>query len=82
MAQYYIRTHAPDRARHYLAWVLQHAYPSGVLPEQINPNDGSPLSVAPLVWSHAEFINTVLDFLIDGEEEPTTTDTPAEPPAA
>jgi len=31
------------------------------LPEQVNPEDGKPISVTPLVWSHAEYINTVLD---------------------
>jgi GH15 family glucan-1,4-alpha-glucosidase len=29
--------------------------------EQINPTTGEPASVMPLIWSHAEFINTVLD---------------------
>ena len=40
---------------------MDHALSSGVFSEQLNPNDGKPVSVAPLVWSHAEFINTVLD---------------------
>jgi hypothetical protein len=30
-----------------------------VLPEQLNPYDGSPLSVAPLTWSHAQFVSAV-----------------------
>jgi GH15 family glucan-1,4-alpha-glucosidase len=41
-----------------------HALPSGVLSEQINPSTGAPLSVTPLVWSHAELINTLLDLSI------------------
>jgi GH15 family glucan-1,4-alpha-glucosidase len=61
MAQYYASTKQTDKARHYLDWTMQHALPSGVLSEQVNPNNGDPVSVAPLVWSHAEFINTVLD---------------------
>lgn len=61
IAQFYVRMQQTDKARHYLDWTLSHALPSGVLSEQINPSDGSPLSVAPLVWSHAEVVNTVLD---------------------
>ncbi|HSW74653.1 MAG TPA: glycoside hydrolase family 15 protein [Candidatus Saccharimonadales bacterium] len=61
LAQYYIRTKQLDRAQYYLNWTLKHAMPSGVLSEQVNSDDGSPVSVAPLVWSHAEFVNTVLD---------------------
>jgi glucoamylase len=44
----------------YVDWTLQHALPSGVLSEQINPSTGAPLSVTPLVWSHAELINAIL----------------------
>lgn len=61
LAQYYIRTHQEEKAVHYLAWAMKHRLPSGIFPEQINPVNGSSISVAPLVWSHAEFINTVLD---------------------
>jgi GH15 family glucan-1,4-alpha-glucosidase len=32
-----------------------------VLSEQINPANGTPVGVTPLVWSHAELINTLLD---------------------
>lgn len=61
MAQYYVRAKQTDKARHYLDWCMSHALPSGVFSEQVNPNNGYPVSVTPLVWSHAEFINTVLD---------------------
>lgn len=42
-----------------LEWVTRHAMPSGILPEQIHPYTGEPLSVAPLTWSHSEYILTV-----------------------
>lgn len=61
LAQFYARIGQMDRTKHYLAWTLDHALPSGVLSEQINPTDGSALSVTPLVWSHAELVNTILD---------------------
>ena len=41
-----------------LRWVCDHALPSGVLAEQINPMTGEPLSVSPLTWSHATFISS------------------------
>jgi GH15 family glucan-1,4-alpha-glucosidase len=33
------------------------------MPEQVHPETGEPLSVAPLTWSHAEFVATVLNYL-------------------
>jgi glucoamylase len=43
-----------------LNWVADHALPSGVLAEQVNPVSGEPLSVSPLTWSHATFVATTL----------------------
>ena len=45
-----------QRAIDILLWATTHAMPSGVLPEQIDPYTGEPLSVAPLTWSHAAFV--------------------------
>jgi len=61
LAQYYARTKQPDKANHYIDWALANSLPSGVLAEQINPVNGQATSVAPLVWSHAELVNTILD---------------------
>jgi len=61
VAQYYLQLARNPDAEKLVDWTLAHALPSGVLSEQINPTDGSPLSVTPLVWSHAETINTLLD---------------------
>ena len=63
LAQYYARTGNPGKARHYIEWTLSHTMPSGVLAEQVNPTTGDSVSVAPLVWSHAELTNTVLDVM-------------------
>lgn len=35
---------------------------SGMLSEQINPYNGEPVSAMPLVWSHAEFVHTVVEY--------------------
>ncbi len=61
LAQYYIRTQQQDRAHHYVDWSISHALHSGMLSEQVHPETGFALSVTPLVWSHAELINTILD---------------------
>ncbi len=47
-------------AREILDWVAEHALPSGVLAEQVDPITGRPLSVSPLTWSHATFVVTTL----------------------
>ena len=60
-AQYLIQAGDHDQAREIVAWTRSHMLKSGVLAEQIDPDTSQPISVAPLVWSQAEFINTVLD---------------------
>ena len=50
------------RARELLEWVVAHALPSGILAEQIHPYTGEPLSVSPLTWSHAAFIEVVRQY--------------------
>jgi len=45
------------------SWVADHALPSGVLSEQLNARTGEQVSAAPLTWSHAEFVVTVLEYL-------------------
>lgn len=61
LAQYYARNYKKDMAEPLLEWTLAHRLASGVLSEQVSPSDGTPLSVTPLVWSHAELINALLD---------------------
>ncbi|MBI4181209.1 MAG: glycoside hydrolase family 15 protein [Chloroflexi bacterium] len=51
-----------------LLWVTDHSLPSGMLAEQINPDTGAPMSVSPLVWSHAEFIIAVCEYLAKYQE--------------
>ena len=44
-------------------WARSKASPSLVLPEQIDPYDGQPISVAPLTWSHAQVISVVRAYI-------------------
>lgn len=50
-------------ALQHLFWVRSKALASLVLPEQLNPYDGSALSVAPLTWSHAQLISVVRSYV-------------------
>ena len=45
-----------EPARRLLEWCLARSLPSGVMPEQLHPKSGDPLSVSPLTWSHAQFV--------------------------
>jgi len=47
------------RALDMLEWAALNAMPTGVLAEQVHPFTGAPLSVAPLTWSHAQFVSSV-----------------------
>ncbi len=51
-----------------LDWAAARASKSGILPEQMHPETGAPLSVAPLTWSHSTYVETVLKFLEKEEE--------------
>lgn len=62
MAQYYVQQKQPAKAKEILDWAENHMLRSGALSEQINPISGNQIGVTPLVWSHAEYINTVLDY--------------------
>lgn len=62
-AQYCIETGAIDEAERVLDWVNKHCYPSKMLAEQVDPQSGNSTSIAPLVWSHAEYMATVLDYI-------------------
>jgi GH15 family glucan-1,4-alpha-glucosidase len=46
-----------------LTWVADHALPSGTLAEQVHPDRGEPISVSPLTWSHAAFVESVEHYL-------------------
>ncbi|HEU4715970.1 MAG TPA: hypothetical protein VFS14_04035, partial [Candidatus Saccharimonadales bacterium] len=62
LAQYYIETDKPDDAKKLIDWVSEAAMmTTGVMAEQVSPKDGSVISVAPLTWTHAEYLATLLD---------------------
>ncbi|HVS58868.1 MAG TPA: glycoside hydrolase family 15 protein [Candidatus Saccharimonadales bacterium] len=75
LAQYSLATGNRDLAVQLLEWAQARALPSGVLAEQFDPDDGLALGVAPLVWSHAEFVNTSLDLFVAEEESTSSEET-------
>lgn len=60
LAQYYALRGELKRAQGLLSWARGVKTSTNLLPEQVNPRDGSPLSVVPLLWSHAEYLRTYL----------------------
>jgi glucoamylase len=72
LARWYIATalSLEDLARglNLLKWAAKNASLSGLLAEQIDPLTGHPISVAPLVWSHAEFVIAVCEYIEKHEE--------------
>lgn len=61
MAQYAARNNKSADAKSMVDWVLSTALSTGVLSEQVHPHTDKQLSVSPLVWSHAELVNTIID---------------------
>ena len=39
-----------------------------LMAQQINPYDDSQVSIAPLAWSHAEYMATVLDMMTEVDD--------------
>ena len=44
-------------------WAVDHALPSGVLAEQVDPYSNKPLSVSPLTWSHGTLVLSLMEYL-------------------
>jgi oligosaccharide amylase len=67
LAQYYIKAARTKKelqqAYDMLLWTKDRTSSSGMLPEQINPITGEHLSTTPLVWSHAEYVITVDEYI-------------------
>ena len=60
LAQYYLHTGDPGKAKELLNIVESDIVGDGILSEQIASDSGLPTSVSPLVWAHAEYLNTII----------------------
>jgi GH15 family glucan-1,4-alpha-glucosidase len=61
LAQYYASVKRDKEAMDLLSWALDREVQSGALGEQFDPETGKSVGILPLVWSHAEMVNTILD---------------------
>ncbi len=52
-----------EEAKEVIDWVVDNATESNMLPEQLHPYTGEPLSVSPLTWSHSSFVDIVNDYI-------------------
>lgn len=67
VARYYIeRASSRAELKHayaLLEWTCEHTGSGGLLAEQMRPDTRAHLSASPLVWSHAEYVLTVLAYV-------------------
>ncbi len=72
VAQYYISKAKSEKdleiVKEKLEWCTKMAGPAGTLAEQFDPYDSKHLSASPLVWSHAEYVSTVISYMEKLEE--------------
>lgn len=61
LAQYYKDQGQSEKAHTIMDWASTKTLESGIFSEQIDPANSEQIGVSPLVWSHAEYINTALD---------------------
>ena len=63
LAQYYLDNNEIDKAIEILNWVKSHTLSTLIMGEQIDPDTDEVISPAPLTWSHAEYVSTLLDMM-------------------
>ena len=68
LAQYHIELGNIDDAAIILRWVEERATVTYHLSEQVDKDDKRQLSVSPLVWSHAEYMATLLDTIAEPQQ--------------
>jgi len=67
LAQYYLDNNENNKALDILNWAKSHALSTGVMAEQLDPVTNTIISPAPLTWTHAEYLSTLLDFINNKE---------------
>jgi len=65
LAQYYIENKEDDKSMQILDWVKASTLNTGMMSEQIDPVSHEIISPAPLTWTHAEYITTLLDTITE-----------------
>jgi GH15 family glucan-1,4-alpha-glucosidase len=62
-AQYDIENGNLDAATATIEWIHDHMISTGMMGEQIDPRTHEIIAPAPLTWSHAEYISTLIDLI-------------------
>jgi len=62
-AQYDIEHGNFESAKSIINWINDHMISTGMMGEQISPLTNEVIAPAPLTWSHAEYIGTLIDLL-------------------
>jgi oligosaccharide amylase len=66
LAKWYIakakETKDLEKALELINWVADRSLETGIMPEQVDSLTGESPSVAPLTWSHAEFVDTIIRY--------------------
>lgn len=65
LSQYYVEQGNDAGAMEILDWVKNSALSTGMMSEQMNPVTSENISPAPLTWTHAEYISTLLDTITE-----------------
>ncbi len=65
VARYEVLNGNKQKAKELINWVISKGSSSGVLAEQVDPVNGYQIGVSPLVWSHAEIVNTLIELTKD-----------------
>lgn len=68
LAQYYIELDRNDDALAIIRWVRDNSQYGIMLAEQVDPTSGEAIAPAPLTWSHAEYVSTLLDTIAGGND--------------
>jgi len=66
MGMYYLETGELKKAADSLSWCIRCATHLSLLPEQADKQDGRPVWVVPLTWSHAMFVLVLCKFIESG----------------
>jgi GH15 family glucan-1,4-alpha-glucosidase len=62
-AQYDIENGNLDAATATIEWIHDHMISTGMMGEKIDPRTHEIIAPAPLTWSHAEYISTLIDLI-------------------
>lgn len=65
LAQYYIDNDNIDDAMKILDWTKSSALSTGIMAEQLDPVSHQIVSPAPLTWTHAEYVASLLDMITE-----------------